>query len=928
VPDRPDAKDYAIAALTPPSASVPPRLFGAPDTGQSAHQFVAGTLFAGRYRMVAPLGPGEVWRADDLVLQTPVALKLLRPTAARAGERILAEARLARQITHPAVCRVFDVGEADGCVFYSMELVEGEDLATLLRRAGTLSVEKVADIAAQLCEALVAAHSQRIVHGNLKPTNVLLDQDGLVRVADFGFAIDEHDDTADSPYRAPELRSPGRQPTERSDLFSVGAILFQLLTGTAPDPSTMSGASRTRKLMRLAPGIDPHFARGVVAALARDPDQRPVSATVLAERLRGVETARRRDWVWIAAAFAILVVLAAVAVRMFSPPAALPLSDRDTMVVADFTNSTGETVFDGALKVALAVALEQSPFLRVLPDERIRETLRLMERSPDERITRTVAREIAAREQARALVAGSIGTLGSHYVLALEAVSAQTGEVIAREQVEVASREDVLGALGTAAATLRNRLGESRTSVQRFDVPLARATTASLEALHAYSLALDDGQLNLREEAIPHLERALELDPQFALAQAMLAAIYANTYRTAEAPAYARRAFELRDRVSERERFLISWRYYKDSAQAWDDAIALATVWTKTYPREALAFNSLGMASAAFGRHEPAVNAFRAALRIDARFLPPHGNLAGSLIALGRYDEAQTVVREARALGVDAASLHRAAYVTAAVHDDAAGMADALAAARKTADAAIVSFNWEAHEAAFRGRMQAAHSLFERAVDQATQARQMELAAQWRAEDGESHALAGDCPTARAEIDSALDLSRDNFTLERSARTLALCGAGEESRALDAELARRYPDATLTQQIQRPVIAALLALQAQPARAIDLLEAARPYDSAPSAEFWPNYVRGLAYLRLNDASKATAEFQRITSHRSEAPTSMLYGLATLGRARATAMTRDRDGARRDYAEFLTLWRDADTGIRPLEAARRESASLR
>ena len=931
MPDRPDAKDYAIAALTPPSAFVPPdRTLQGPAAGPRAGQFIAGLVFAGRYRMVSLLGHGglgEVWHADDLVLQTPVALKVLPPAAAHARAQIFEEVRQARQVTHPAVCRVFDVGEADGCVFYSMELVQGEDLATLLRRAGSLPVEKVADIGGQLCDALAAAHAHGVLHGNLKPSNVLLDQDGFVRVTDFGFAVEEWSLQADATYLAPERQSGTGNPSQRADLFAVGAILYELLTGTPP-PRPTRGASKLR-LARAVPDIPPHLESAVRSALTPDPDRRPSSAQAMAEQLRGESSADRQRWGWIAAAaVVVLVILVASAVRLFSSRTPVTLSDRDTMVVTDFANTTGEAVFDGALKVALAVAFEQSPFLKVVPDERIRETLRLMERSPDERVTREIGRDIAVREQSRALVAGAIGKLGTHYVLTLEALNPRSGDVIAREQSEVATREEVLAALGSAAAALRGRLGESLSSIRQFDVPLARATTPSLEALHAYSLALDNGRMNLRTDAIPQLERALELDPRFALAMAMLSGIYANTGRSADAPAFARQAFELRDRVSERERFFISWRYYIDSAQAWDRALTLATAWTRTYPREAFAFNSLAIAAGAFGRHDQAIDALRTALQLDPRFLPPHGNLVGSLIALGRYDEAQKVIADTRAQGLDATSLHRGDYVIALVRGDEAGITAALASARAFPDAALSALNWEANTAALRGHIQASHALFDRAVNDASQAGHAEQAAQWRAQDGEIYALAGDCRTARTETSAAVNVSRDNFTLERAARVLALCGADAEARALSAELGRRFPDATLTQQIQRPVIDALLVLGAQPARAVDLLETMRPYDSAPSAEFWPNYVRGLAFLGLKDGRKAAAEFGRITTHQGEAPMSMLYPLAIIGRARAESLTGDRDRARAAYGEALTFWHEADTAFPPLLAARRESAALR
>ena len=304
------------------------------------------------------------------------------------------------------------------------------------------------------------------------------------------------------------------------------------------------------------------------------------------------------------------------------------LNEQDTIVLADFENATGESVFDGTLKVALAVSLEQSPFLKVFPDERARETLRLMERSPNEPITRSVAREIAQREQLKALLAGSIVRLGENYVLGLEAINAQTGDVMAREQAEAATKEQVLGALGSAISRLRQKLGESLPSIQKFDVPLPRATTASLDALHAYSLALYQGREVPRLEAIPHLKRAIELDPTFAMAHALLSAVYANTGQSSLAPEFSKKAFELRDRVSDRERFFISWRYYRDAIQAWDKAFELARSWTATYPREAFAFNALGNALIRLGQFEQSVEPLREAIRLDPQFVPAYGNLA------------------------------------------------------------------------------------------------------------------------------------------------------------------------------------------------------------------------------------------------------------------------------------------------------------
>src|SRR4029450_11994235 len=362
--------------------------------------------------------------------------------------------------------------------------------------------------------------------------------------------------------------APGSPLSERTDLYALGVVLFELLVGSQPfsDRSNVRGSAPRPSTL---PNVDPQLERIILQALAADPRDRPRSATEMAAGLTAPPLAehpqRSRPWIAgsLAAASALLI---AAAVWLFTQHGR-PLTDQDTIVLADFTNTTGEPVFDGALKVALAVSLEQSPFLKVFADDGVREELRLMQRAPDDRVTRSIAREIARRERLKALVAGSISSLGSHYVVALEAINAETGDVMAREQVEVASKELVLTALGNATSRLRERLGESLSSIQRFDAPLPRATTSSLEALHTYALALDQGRVVPRVDAIPHLKRAIEIDPNFAMAQALLSGVYANTGRSAEAPAFSRRAFELRDRVSERERFFISWRYYLDAEQ-------------------------------------------------------------------------------------------------------------------------------------------------------------------------------------------------------------------------------------------------------------------------------------------------------------------------------------------------------------------------
>jgi tetratricopeptide (TPR) repeat protein len=905
-----------------------------PETAQA--RFAPGDVFAGRYRMITRLGRGgmgEVWRADDVVLEAPVALKLISSAEADARDRVLNEVRLARQITHPSVCRVFDVGEAAGDVFFSMELVEGEDLASLLRRVGRLPSERVIDIARQLCAGLAAAHAQGVLHRDLKPANVLIDDNGAVRITDFGIATtksrtDRKVLVGTPGYMAPEQMVPGGRLSERTDVYALGTVLYELVVGQHPFSRSGTGTQPPRP-STLAPHVDPNLERVIMRALAADPQDRPASANAVAEALptRSLLDGRKTRR-WFIGAAAAGIAIAAIAGSFFLSRGAPVLTEQDVIVLADFMNTTGEPVFDGTLKVALAVALEQSPFLKVFPDERVHETLRFMKRSLTEGVTRGVAREIAQRERLKALIAGSIGRLGRNYVLALEAVNAETGDVMARQQVEVADKEQVLTALGQAASKLREKLGESLASIQRFDVPLPRATTASLDALAAYSLALDDGRITPRLEAIPHLKRAIEIDPNFALALALLSGVYANTDQTALAPEFSRKAFEQRDRVSERERFFISWRYYRDATQAWDKALELAQSWVETYPREAFAFNSLGNALLFFGRYDQAIEPFKHALQLDPKFAPLYSNLASAYMALNRFDEAKAILQEGVSRQLDFNGFHRIAYLLAFIDGDSASMARHL-------DASIgvgrtnAAYGWQAHASAFGGRLSAAHEQFRRGIELALQGGFREVAAQLSIEDAETHAIVGQCPQALKEVPDGLALSRDNFSLERASRALALCGADGQVAAIKSELTRRFPEATLTLRVSLPTSEALLATSHDEwARALKLLEPVRVYENTPWAEFWAPYLRGQAHLHLHDGPHAAEEFQSILNHRGQAPVAQLYSLAYLGLARAQAMSGANDRSSEAYDRFLTLWSEADANLGVLTAARQEQSRLR
>lgn len=909
--------------------------------------FSPGDVFAGRYRMVTRLGRGgmgDVWRADDLVLETPVALKLIVSRGPQARAQLLNEVRLARQVTHPAVCRVFDVGEDAGLVFFSMELVHGEDLATLLRRVGRLAPERVLEIARHLCAGLAAAHAQGVLHRDLKPANILIDNRGRVVLTDFGIAITRdagaQQQLVGTPgYMAPEQLTPGATLTECADIYALGLILYELLTGQHPFENRLARSSEPVPASARVPDVDPRLEQIVTQALRLDPRDRPQTARSMVAALeapvhpepdeRTAPPPHRRATVVRALAVAAAVALLAVFGWWYDTrPTGGTLTEQDTIVLADFANTTGDAVFDGALKVALSVALEQSPFLRVFPDDRMRETLRLMGRAPDTVVTRDVAREIAQREQLKALLSGSIASLGSEFVVALEAVNATTGDVMAREQVQASSKEAVLTALGGAASRLRGRLGESLASVQRFDAPLARATTGSLDALHAYSLALDNGSVNPRLEVIPHVRRALELDPDFALAMALLATIYSNNGQTALAGEYATRAYALRDRVSERERFFIAYRYYRDATQDWEHALELSRSWTATYPREAFAFNSLGQSMLRFGQYEAALEPLRQSIRLDPKFQAPYSNLAASLMALGRYDETARVLQEAAAAGIPSFPVGRMNYLLAFIRGDADTMARMLAASIGVGQT-NAAYGWQGHVLAHEGKLAASMEQFSLGSRMASQGGFREVAGQLQIESAEARAVVGLCGSVRASVLDALATSRDNFSMERGSRALILCGHGVDAAPVLRTLRERYAEATLTARVSVPIAEAADALQrGDPRRALALLEPVIPYDRASRAAFWPEYLRGTAWLALKDGAQAATQFSRILDHRGEDPSSSVYPLARLGLARAYAASGDTARARQAYTTFLDAWHDADVTLPPVVAARRELAAVR
>jgi eukaryotic-like serine/threonine-protein kinase len=622
-----------------------------------------------------------------------------------------------------------------------------------------------------------------------------------------------------------------------------------------------------------------------------------------------------------AALVALALVLVTGAIVFFSIRGRRPaFTDKDTILLADFVNTTGDSVFDGTLKQALAIHLGQSPFLDIFSEDRVRESLRFMERPPDERITRDVAREICARQGIKAMLLGSISGIGTHYVISLEASNAQSGDVIAREQVEVDGKEQILKALGQAASQLREELGESLSSIQKFDAPIEQVTTSSLEALRQYSLGREKHSDTKYREAIPFYKHAIELDDKFAIAYARLASCY-NSLRQYELSREAsQKAYEYRDRAGEREKFIVSWSYYGGVTGEWEKTDETLEVWKRTYPRDWEPFNLLANRYTLVGPFGKAVQEGTEAVRLNPNKTQAYVNLAVGFMGLNRFDEAKIVLKRAQGQKLESANMHGRLYQIAILQGDAAGMRAELdwADAAKADDSQM----WQAHAAEFSGQLTRANQFNDRAIELARQNDSKEAHAQLLLQQAMRHATFGNCGPVAGITQQALELSREQAKVIAAANALVQCGQAGATQTLIEDLSRRFPQDTLVNTISIPVMRAQIELgRGNAAQAIQLLEPARRYDVA--GEFWPQYIRGQAYLKLGKAAQAAAEFQNIIDHRGWYPLSPLYAWAHVGVARAAILNGDPARARQEYQNFFTLWKDADPSIPILVAAHQE-----